>query len=324
MDRLIHIGRAETEGNVNFGLDLPNMRECGDPRLLAELAHEAEESGWDGVFLFDSLYVEWGPGEPPPTADPWIALAAMAMRTERVRLGPMIAPLSRRRPWKVARETATLDHLSNGRFTLPVGLGTVEDGGYQNVGEELDRKKRAQMLDESLEIINGLWGGEPFSFQGEHYTMEEMAFLPKPVQSPRIPVWVVGAWPREKSMRRAIRWDGILPVVMPLGGPAPQPDMAEAGRKIAEDGAYLQMTAADIAEMRQYIERERNSDEPFDIVIEGWSAGSQRAKAAAKVDEYARAGATWWVEAIWSWLYLPPHDIEGLRRRIRQGPPRVE
>ena len=309
---------------MKFGLDLPNMRECSDPRLLADLAHEAEESGWDGVFIFDSLYIAWGPGEPPPTADPWIALAAMAMRTERVRLGPMIAPLSRRRPWKVARETVTLDHLSNGRLTLPVGLGTVEDGGYRNVGEELDRKKRAQMLDESLAILAGLWSGAPFSFQGEHYNVEEMAFLPKPVQKPRIPVWVVGAWPREKSMRRAIRWDGILPVVMPPGGPAPEPDMAAAGRKISEHGLALDITPAQVAEIRDYSERERESDAPFDIVLEGFSSGSRPEQAAETLAEYEEAGATWWIEGIWSWLYLPPHDIEGLRRRIRQGPPRVE
>ena len=309
---------------MKYGLDLPNMRECSDPRLLAELAHEAEESGWDGVFIFDSLYIAWGPGEPPPTADPWIALAAMAMRTERVRLGTMITPLSRRRPWKVARETVTLDHLSNGRLTLPVGLGTVEDGGYRNVGEELDRKKRAQMLDESLEIINGLWSGEPFSFRGEHYNVEEMTFLPKPVQKPRIPVWVVGAWPREKSMRRAIRWDGILPVVMPPGGSAPQPDMAAAGRRIAEYGLALEVTPAQVAEIRDYIERERESDASFDIVLEGFSSGSRPEQAAVTLAKYAEAGATWWIEGIWSWLYLPPHDIEGLRRRIRQGPPRAE
>ena len=202
---------------MKYGLDLPNLRECADPRLLADIAREAEEAGWDGAFIFDSLYSSsWGDDSgPPPTADPWIALAAMAMRTERIRVGLMIAPLSRRRPWKVARETVTLDHLSNGRLVLPVGLGFAEDGGYAKVGEELDRKKRAEMLDESLAIIDGLWSGEPFSFRGEHYQVDEMTFLPKPVQSPRIPVWVVGAWPRPKSMRRAARWDCVLPILMP-------------------------------------------------------------------------------------------------------------
>ena len=310
---------------MKYGIDLPNMRECSDPRLLAEIAHEAEEAGWDGVFLFDSLYSStWGvTGDepaPPPTADPWIALAAMATRTERVRLGPMIAPLSRHKPWKLARETVTLDHLSNGRLVLPVGLGSTEDGGYKNVGEELDRRKRAEMLDESLAIIDGLWSGEPFSFQGEHYNVEEMTFLPKPVQSPRIPVWVVGAWPRMKSMRRTLRWDGVLPAITPATELSPE----ETARRIADEGAFTQIAPADIAEIAEYIDRERSDTSPFDIVLEGWSSGSRREQAASKIAEYAEAGATWWIEAIWSWLYLPPQEIGRMRHRIRQGPPRTD
>ena len=314
---------------MQYGIDLPNMGGVGDPRLLAEIAHEAEESGWDGVFIFDSvLSPDWNqqfPDDPAKRAavDPWIALAAMAMRTERVRLGTMITPLSRRRPWKVARETVTLDHLSNGRLILPVGLGTVDDGGFANVGEELDRKKRAEMLDEALEIVAGLWSGEPFSFQGEHYRVKEMAFLPRPSQSPRIPVWVVGAWPREKSMRRTLRWDGVVPASMPVGTVASQPDPGEAGRKIVEDGAFTGITQQEIADISAYVQRERGSAAPFDIVIEGNSSGSQKEKAAATVASYAEAGATWWIEGVWSWLTLPPQDVDRMRRRIRQGPPRV-
>jgi hypothetical protein len=244
----------------------------------------------------------------------------MATRTERVRLGPMIAPLSRHKPWKLARETVTLDHLSNGRLVLPVGLGAMEDGGYANVGEELDRKKRAEMLDEALAIIDGLWSGEPFGFRGEHYRVEEMTFLPKPVQSPRIPVWVVGAWPRMKSMRRTLRWDGVLPALMPATEPSPE----ETARRIADEGAFTQIAPADIAQIAEYIERERSDTSPFDIVLEGWSSGSRREQAASKIAEYAEAGATWWIEAVWSWLYLPPQDIERMRRRIRQGPPRTD
>jgi len=308
---------------MKFGLDLPNMRECSDPNLLAEIAREAEDAGWDGVFLFDSLAMDsWGEGGVPPHADPWIAMAAIAAATSRVRFGPMIAPLSRRRPWKVARETVTLDHLSNGRMILPVGLGTPEDGGYQGVGEELDRKTRAELLDESLAIINGLWSGESFAFQGKHYDLKEMTFLPTPVQQPRIPVWVVGAWPRMKSMRRTIRWDGVVPVIM-RGDSAGQPEMEKVGRRVREDGAYVGMTVEDVAEIRAYAERERRGGGPFDIVLEGWSSGSDRQKAAETIAAYAEAGATWWVEAVWSWLYLPPRDIEALRAHVRKGPPRL-
>ena len=312
---------------MKFGLDLPNMGGAGDPRLLAEIAHEAEESGWDGVFIFDSvLSPGWEsqfPDDPNKraTVDPWIALAAMAMRTERVTLGTMITPLSRRRPWKVARETVTLDHLSNGRLVLPVGLGTVEDGGYMNVGEELDRKKRAEMLDESLAIITGLWSGEPFAFQGEHYNVKEMRFEPKPVQSPRIPVWVVGAWPRPKSMRRAVRWDGILPVVMEPGATPGQPDVADAAKRISETGVSLDITPEQIGEIRDYAQRERDSDAPFDIVLEANSSPSRPEQAAETLAKYEENGATWYLEAIFSWLFLPPHDVDRMRDRIRQGPP---
>ena len=314
---------------MKYGIDLPNIGAASDPRLLAKIAHEAEEAGWDGVFIFDSLYsAKWGEASlegalPPPMTDPWIALAAMATRTERVRLGTMITPLSRRRPWKVARETVTLDHLSNGRLVLPVGLGHVDDGGYKNVGEELDRKKRAQMLDESLAILDGLWSGEPFSFEGRHFKIDEMTFLPKPVQSPRVPVWVVGAWPRMKSMRRTLRWDGVLPVIMRdgrnPGGPSPE----EAAHQMAEDGVSIGVTPKDIAEISAYVKRERKDTGKFDIVIEGFSSVSKRDKATTRIAELADAGATWWIEGVFSWLALPPHDIERMRHRIRQGPPRA-
>jgi alkanesulfonate monooxygenase SsuD/methylene tetrahydromethanopterin reductase-like flavin-dependent oxidoreductase (luciferase family) len=179
-------------GGVRYGFIIPR----GDPRAVAELALEAEEADWDGAFYWDGINA----GE-METYDPWVVMAAMAMRTERVRIGAMLTPPARRRPWKLARETATLDHLSGGRLVLPVGLGAVDDGGFGKVGEPTDRRVRARLLDESLEILTGLWSGEPFSYEGEHYKLGEMTFLPRPVQSLRIPIWVVGAWPSEKSMR---------------------------------------------------------------------------------------------------------------------------
>lgn len=313
---------------MRYGIDLPNMRDCADPRLLADLAREAEDAGWDGVFIFDSLYsADWGlrtdAPSVAPAADPWIALAAMAMRTERIRLGTMITPLARRRPWKVARETVTLDHLSNGRLVLPVGLGWAPDGGFANVGEELDRKKRAGMLDEALAILDGLWSGEPFTFSGKYYTVNEMTFLPRPVQSPRIPVWIVGAWPREKSMRRTVKWDGIVPVVMQNEGGVTEPDFEEFGRSMAATGVYTQTDVRDIAAIREYVDREREGSGPFDVVVEGWSSGSRLQRAVGRVAEYGESGATWWIEAVWSWLEFPPHNLERMRQRIRQGPPRL-
>jgi alkanesulfonate monooxygenase SsuD/methylene tetrahydromethanopterin reductase-like flavin-dependent oxidoreductase (luciferase family) len=183
---------------MQYGVNLPIIV---DAQTLARLALEAEMAGWDGVFVWDCL--SGNPeNEPEKQAiyDPWIALAAIAMSTRRVRLGTMVTPLSRRRPWKVARETVTLDHLCQGRLILPVGLGSTIDAGFSKVGEEMDRKIRAEMLDEGLAILAGLWSGQPFSYIGQHYQVQEMTFLPPPVQQPRIPIWVVGAWPRMKSL----------------------------------------------------------------------------------------------------------------------------
>ena len=193
----------------------------GDPRTAADLAADAEAAGWDGVFTYDAIAI--GDGE---MWDPWILLAAMAARTERIRLGAMVFAPSRRRPWKLAREIVTLDHLSNGRLVLPVGLGALDDAGFGNVGEPVDARTRARLLDETLAIIDGLQSGEPFGFEGEHYRFGPMTFRPRPVQRPRVPVWVVGAWPHERSMRRAIRWDGLVVQALgPDGKPASGPEV---------------------------------------------------------------------------------------------------
>ena len=265
---------------------------AGDPRTVAGLAWEAEEAGWDGVFYWDAINV----GE-MDTYDPWVVMAAMAMRTERVRLGAVLTPLARRRPWKVARETATLDHLSGGRLVLPVGLGAVDDGGFSKVGEPTDRRIRAQLLDESLELLTGLWSGEPFSYEGEHYKLEEMTFRPPPVQRPRIPVWVVGAWPGERSMRRALRYDGVI--VAAVGG--------------------SEVTPQTVREVKAFVEERRGGTEPFEIVWEGETPGDDP-EAAGVVRPFAEAGVTWWMEAMWA----PPNEPGDLRARIRRGPPRVD
>jgi alkanesulfonate monooxygenase SsuD/methylene tetrahydromethanopterin reductase-like flavin-dependent oxidoreductase (luciferase family) len=276
---------------LRYGFLVPS----GDPRTVAELAHEVERAGWDGVFYWDGICV--GNME---TYDAWVVMAAMAMRTERVRIGAVLTPPARRRPWKLARETVTLDHLSGGRLVLPVGLGALDDGGFSRVGEPTDKKVRAQLLDESLEILTGLWSGEPFSHEGEHYRMEEMTFRPPPVQRPRIPIWVVGAWPSRKSMGRALRYDGVLAAT--VSGSAESPGV------IPET----------IREIKAYAGENRDNTTPFDIVWEGQTPGEDPERAASIVRPYAEAGATWWIESPWT----PPNEPEDLRLRISQGPPR--
>ncbi len=272
---------------MQYGVIIPG----GDLDTILALATEAEAVGWDGVFYWDGINIPAA----GPMYDPWVVLAAIATCTERVRIGAIITPISRRRPWKLARETVTLDHLSHGRLVVPVGLGALDDGGFGKVGEATDLKVRAAMLDEGLEVVTGLWSGQPFSYHGAHYDVEEMTFLPPPVQTPRIPVWVVAAWPRAKSMRRALRYDGILPQKM--------------------DGADGAMTPDDIWAMRAFIAEQRAATTPFDIIMEGETPGDDPAQVAATVAPLAEAGATWWMETRWT------DGPDTLRARIAQGPP---
>jgi alkanesulfonate monooxygenase SsuD/methylene tetrahydromethanopterin reductase-like flavin-dependent oxidoreductase (luciferase family) len=263
----------------------------GPAREQVALAQAAEEAGWDGVFTWDGIHV----GDDVEVRDPWVLMAAFAMATSRVRLGAMIMPLARRRPWKVAREAVTLDHLSNGRLVLPVGLGALDDSGWGRVGEPTDRRARAERLDETLEILTGLWSGKPFGYQGRHYRFEPMAFTPAPIQRPRIPIWVVGGWPSQRSMTRALRYDGLLPYVLPRSGGEYGPEA--------------------VAEMRAWI-GQRRSLELFDIVVEGATPSDDRAAAAETVRPWEEAGATWWIESDWS-----STDVASIRRRIEAGPP---
>ncbi|HEU5199002.1 MAG TPA: LLM class flavin-dependent oxidoreductase [Ktedonobacterales bacterium] len=191
---------------MRYGIHVPNFGDWPNPRTLAELAREAEETGWDGFFLWDHLQTD----PVMPFADPWVALAAMAQQTERIRLGPLVTPLPRRRPWQVARETVSVDQLSGGRLVLGVGIGINGWREYSAFGEPTDKVLHGAMLDEGLEVLTSLWSGEPFSFQGQHYQAQDVCFLPKPVQQPRIPIWVAGIWPNKKPFRRAVRWDGIF------------------------------------------------------------------------------------------------------------------
>ena len=225
------------------------------------------------------------------------------MCTSRVRLGAIVTPPSRRRPWKLAREAMTVDRLSNGRLVLPVGLGAVDDAGFGNVGEQTEARIRAELLDETLAILDGLWSGKPFAFQGSHYQFKKMTFRPTPVQRPRIPIWPVGAWPRPRSMRRTLRWDGVY--VQAHG----------------TDGKATEVTPKVVADVADYGRRERPvklRERPWDVVVEGTTPADDATAAAAKVRPFADAGATWWIESDWM-----GGTIDAIRKRIQAGPPRA-
>jgi alkanesulfonate monooxygenase SsuD/methylene tetrahydromethanopterin reductase-like flavin-dependent oxidoreductase (luciferase family) len=270
---------------------------AGGPRETADLAARAETAGWDGVFTWDGIAI--GPGD---TYDPWVVMAAMAMRTERVTLGAIVTPPARRRPWKLAREAMTLDRLAGGRLVLPVGLGALDDAAFGNVGEPTDARTRAELLDEALAILEGLWRGEPFAFAGRHHRFGPMTFRPTPVQRPRIPIWVVAAWPVERSLARAARWDGVIPQARDASGaPAvPTPDQ-------------LREIVGRVADLRAAAGRTG----PFEVIAQGATTAGDRDAARAMAARFSAAGATWWIEADWEGA-----TVTSLRARIEAGPPR--
>lgn len=283
---------------MKYGIYLPNFGPYGDARALADLARDAEDAGWDGFFIWD--HITW---EHQPVVDPWVGLAAVAVNTERMRIGTTVTPLPRRRPWKLARETVSLDHLSGGRLILGVGIGGGERE-WDDLGEETDLKARGVMLDEALEVLLGLWSGEPFSYDGDFYHIKQAQFLPMPVQVPHIPIWVGGSWPNKRPFQRAARWDGVYPL------------FKEWGKELEQ-----------LHDVVAYVQARRESDRPFDIVFQGVTPGDDKAKAAAIVAPYAEAGLTWWLEAIAPYRFGQGFDgkwpVEALRQRVLQGPPEL-
>lgn len=278
----------------------------GDARAAAELARQAEAAGWDGFFVWEPV---WG-------VDAWVSLAAAAMTTTTIRLGTMLTPLPRRRPWDLAGQTATLDNLSGGRVILSVGLGAVHEG-WSAFESDPGRRVRAELLDEGLDVLTGLWAGQPFSYRGRHYTVAPTEFMlpPPPVQRPRIPIWVVGGWPRPRSMRRVARWDGFLPNFLPpTGDPAegstPQPP---------EPTPDLLRQAVDW--LRAHRAGQGRDLTGFDVVWEGTTPADDPGAAAAVVAPWAQAGATWWLEADWS-AGQGDAALARFATRLRAGPPR--
>jgi alkanesulfonate monooxygenase SsuD/methylene tetrahydromethanopterin reductase-like flavin-dependent oxidoreductase (luciferase family) len=278
---------------VRYGIYVPNFGDYGDARRLAALARDAEDARWDGFFLWDHVARPFA----TDMVDPWIALTAIAMATKTIRIGALVTPLPRRRPWKVARETASLDQLSGGRLVF--GAGTGSAGGraveWATFGEQMDARTRGAMLDEGLEILTGLWSGAPFQFRGKHYHVDEALFLPRPVQFPRIPIWVAGYWPNKSPFRRAARWDGVFP--------------------LAQTSAFV--PPEQLREIVAYVRAQRADASPFDVVALGVTSAG-RADTDRVVATRA-AGATWWLERV----HGDRGSFEEMRERVRQGPPRV-
>lgn len=276
---------------MNYGVVITG----GSAQEQLEAALEAEQAGWDGVFLWEGIY----------GSDPYVTMGAIAARTERIRLGTMLTPAPRRQPWKLASEMLSIDQISNGRAIVALGLGATDFPGWRQIGAETDRKLRAERLDETIDILTMLWSGKASGYAGKHFPIEEFGAGPASVQQPRIPIWVVGAWFSQKSMERVARCDGLLPHVLPPAG------QSEWGA----DDVRSALTPDLLRQMKSWIEQRRTLTTPFDIVIEGETPGDDPVKATAQLQPFQDAGVTWWIEARWS------DDRDGVLQRIRQGPP---
>jgi alkanesulfonate monooxygenase SsuD/methylene tetrahydromethanopterin reductase-like flavin-dependent oxidoreductase (luciferase family) len=267
---------------VRFGLSFPNFGLYAEPRVVVELAISADEAGWDGFFVWDHIVVSDG----MPVADPWVLLGAIAQATSRIDIGPMVVAMPRHRPWEVARRAVTLDRLTSGRLILGVGIGYPPEVEFGTFGDPTDARIRADMLDEGLTIVRAMWSGEPFDFEGEHYTIAENRFAPVPIG--RIPIWVAGMLPNLRPLRRAARFDGVYPI---------RTDMQE-------------LEPAEVAMIAGYVKIHRQGDEKFDIVI---GVPNQ-----ANAEAFEEAGATWLI-------YGPNPSGERLEETIGwigAGPPR--
>jgi alkanesulfonate monooxygenase SsuD/methylene tetrahydromethanopterin reductase-like flavin-dependent oxidoreductase (luciferase family) len=275
------------DNNMRYGVVLPG----GTAARQLDQAVLAEQAGWDGVFVWEAAY----------GVDAWSLLAAMAVRTARVRLGTMLTPLPWRRPWKVASQAATLDQLSGGRAVLAVGVGAV-DTDLPETGEETGLRRRAELMDEGIDLIRALWQGGT-SYEGQHYHYRtgrlDLTSAARPAQEP-IPIWVVGVWPRPKSLRRALRCDGIIPQYEP-DGRDPRPGDARA--------------------VRGWLD-EHGARPGFDIVTDGETPAGDPAAAAALVAPWADAGCTWWLETRWEMPHDSAERMQQIEERLAAGPPR--
>ncbi|MFV2177887.1 LLM class flavin-dependent oxidoreductase [Actinomadura sp. LOL_016] len=282
---------------MRYGVCVPNIGEFAEPRQVADLARRAEDAGWDGFFVWDHVVFPYGPLD---VADPWVLLTLVAAATERIRFGPMVTAVARRRPGTLARQTTSLDRLSGGRLVFGAGLGFTLDDEYGTWGESVRPVEVARKLDEGLALLAELWSGERVDFHGEYLTAADATFRPTPSQRPRPPVWIGCNWPNRRPLRRAARWDGVAPMMVGM-----------------EDGAW-NATPEAVAELVAAIGEERDGDGSFDVVITGGTPADDPGAARETVAAIAAAGATWWLEG-----HRPqPGEYAAALRRIEAGPPR--
>ena len=276
---------------MKFGVGVPNVGEFAHPRLLVEMAQQAEAAGWDGFFLWDHLLYR---PERPGAVEPWSVIAAAAAVTTRIRLGALVTAVPRRQPPLLAQQIATIDQLSNGRIVFGAGLGSMAEE-YTCFGQDPSPTQRGRQLDEALSVLQALWSPGPVRHDGAFFTIDDVDLLPKPVQRPHPPIWVAGRWPNKSPFRRAARYDGVMPT----------------------HAAYSHESFMRVDELRDivdYVGHHRAARGTFDVVMEGQSNDAEQL--AQLAPSYAAVGLTWWIEKLGWWR----GDRDAARARVQRGP----
>lgn len=288
---------------MRFSINIPNFGDFADARTVASVAVAAEQAGWDALFVWDHVVHDKRRRRGQPFGDPWMLLTAAALATSRLGLGTMVTPVARRRPEQLARQVATLDSLSGGRVIFGAGLGGPIEDEFGSFGEPTDPVVLAERLDEGLELLQRYWSGDEVNHDGRHYQVRDVTLLPASTQRPRPPVWIGGFWPHRRPMRRAARWDGVVPLFTTAPhGQVPPLDQ--------------------VRDLVAYVGHYREDHSPFEIVLGGASPGDH-AKARDLIAPLGDAGATWWDER-----QVQTSDdlyrVAPVLRRINQGPPALE
>ena len=289
---------------MRFSINIPNFGDFADGRTVASVAAAAERAGWDALFVWDYVLHHKSERAGQPFGDPWMLLTAAALATSRIKLGTLVTPVARRRPEQLARQVATLDALSGGRVIFSAGLGGPIEDEFGSFGAPTDPAVLAERLDEGLDLLERYWSGEAVNHEGRHYQVRDVTLLPASVQRPRPPVWIAGFWPNRRPIRRAARWDGVVPLFESAGhGHTPPLD------EVRDVIAYV----------RQHRENQPEGPYEYEVVVGGITPGDPAA-AGAVIAPFAEAGATWWDER----QVQTSEDLYRLgpvMRRVEQGPP---
>jgi alkanesulfonate monooxygenase SsuD/methylene tetrahydromethanopterin reductase-like flavin-dependent oxidoreductase (luciferase family) len=289
-------------GQMRFSINIPNFGDFADPRTVARVATEAEQAGWDGLTVWDTVVHEKHAWRDQPFGDPWILLAAAALATSRLRLGAVLTPVARRRPEQLARQVATLDVLSGGRMIFAAGLGWPIEDEFGSFGDTTDPMVLAERLDEGLGLLVRYWSGRPVTHRGRHYQVHDVTLLPAAVQRPHPPIWIGGFWPHRRPMRRAARFDGVVPLFA-----AARNEQVPPIDQVRDLVTYILQR------------REGRREHQFEFVL-GGSTPRDPEQARAVIAPLADVGATWWDERQ---LQSSDdfHRLVPVLRRIAAGPP---